>query len=321
VLQSTLRLIGAFALLSLLTSASASVETLTQVLQNRGLTVSGQAIPNLDKPITSYEILEDERIFLIAYYVYDGSGLLREPLLVTRFDRLAQTWRSAEILRRDARAGPVDCFGSVTAVHSSVHGFYVGTHRNPSAGCTIVLTHDLAVRTTLYGWFLNVFGDGTVVYHNSQLHFAPTRYAEISIYHPERSSRVKIYPMKPYQRIRTEHINKVRAVYSDENWCRIRNHHCDPERFDNHLADGVEISDATDALAFVVKFDNKVWQRRTKGIEAPEEFTEVAYIYRNITRGPIEYREILLSDLKARFGDIPLRKVLEPAILVQIFGQ
>ncbi len=320
-LQSTLRLIGAFALLSLLTSASASVETLTQVLQNRGLTVSGQAIPNLDKPITSYETLEDERIFLIAYYVYDGSGWLREPLLVTRFDKLAQTWRSAEILRRDARAGPVDCFGSVTAIHSSVHGFYVGTHRNPSAGCTIVLTHDLAVRTTLYGWFLSVFGDGTVVYHNSQLHFAPTRYAEMSIYHPERSSRVKIYPMKPYQRIRTEHINKVRAVYSDENWCRIRNHHCDPERFDNHLTGRVEINGTTGALAFVIKFDNKAWQRPTQGIEAPEEFTEVAYVYRNVTQGPIEYREILLSDLKARFGDIPLRRVLEPAILVQIFSQ
>jgi hypothetical protein len=297
------------------------VETLTHVLQNRGLTASDQAIPNLDKPITGYEILDDERVFLIAYYVYDGSGLLREPLFVTRFDRLARTWRSAEILRRDARAGPVDCFGSVTAIRSSVHGFYVDTHRNPSAGCTIVLTHDLAVRTTLYGWFLNVFGDGTVVYHNSQLHFAPTHYAEMSIYHPERSSRVKMYPMKPYQRIRTEHINKVRAVYRDEQWCRARNHHCDPERFDNHLAGRVEISDATGALAFVIKFDNTVWQRQTKDMETAGKFTEVAYIYRNVTRGPIEYREILLSDLKARFGDIPLRKVLEPAILAQIFGQ
>jgi hypothetical protein len=321
VLQTKLYLRGAFVLLGLLASAAASVETLTHVLQRRGLTVSGQAIPNLDKPITGYEILDDEALFLIAYYVYDGSGLLREPLVVTRFDRLAQTWRSAEILRRDARAGPVDCFGSVTAIRPSVHGFYVGTHRNPSAGCTIVLTHDLAVQTTLYGWLLNVFGDGTVVYHNSQLHFAPTRYAEMSIYHPQRSSRVKIYPMKPYQRIRTEHINKVRTIYRDDNWCRLRNHHCDPERFDNFLAGSVEINNTTGALAFVIKFDNTVWQRRTKGVEAPEDFTEVAYIYRNISRGPIEYKEILLSDLKARFGDIPLRKVLEPAILLQIFGQ
>jgi hypothetical protein len=143
----------------------------------------------------------------------------------------------------------------------------------------------------------------------------------MSIYHPQRGNRIKIYPMKPYQRIRTEHINKVRTIYSDGHWCRTRNHHCDPERFDNYLTGGVEINDATGALAFVVKFDNTIWQRPTKDGETPEEFTEVAYIYRNITQGPIEYREILLSDLQARFGDIPLRKVLEPAILTQIFGR
>jgi hypothetical protein len=64
----------------------------------------------------------------------------------------------------------------------------------------------------------------------------------------------------------------------------------------------------------------EIWQRLAKNIEVPPRLTEVVYIYRSVHDSRrIEYREVLLSDLKARFGDIPLRKDLEPAILRQIF--
>lgn len=257
-----------------------------------------------------------------------------------------------------------------------------------------------------------------MVYHNNQIHFAPTHSAEISIYNPRWGRDVKIYPRKPYQPIRVEHIRKMRAAYSNETWCRERNHHCDPERFDDHLAgEGVEVSNATKALAFVVNFDNKplwseaerwrldgfqelrrylrreglrpelpddlfaylyadiartkrageseyvlglfkddpelhhlltaafaapprgnrasreyfrkldtrwdqpeIWRRLAKATESGPEFTQVVYVYRNVTtRKPIEYREILLSDLRARFGDIPLRACLQPPLLAAIF--
>ena len=65
----------------------------------------------------------------------------------------------------------------------------------------------------------------------------------------------------------------------------------------------------------------EIWQRLEKAIAVPPEFTEVVYSYRNVTnRLPIEYREMLLSDLRARFGSLPLRRYLEPDLLRRIFG-
>ncbi len=410
--------LGRAGFLILLLFSSSSAKTLSEVLQSHHLPTSAQAIPDLRKAITSYKILDDEKVFLIAYYLDDGSGFLKEALLVSRFDKLKRTWRTGEILHRDVRTGPVDCLRSVTRIDFSTQAFYVGTHLNPSAGCTIVVSHELLTRGAVYGWFLGAFSDGSVVYHNSQVHFAPIHFAEISIYDPERDTSTKIYPMKPYQAARIDHLRKVQAVYGDEGWCRKRNHHCDPDRFDNHLASRVEISDATRALAFVIKFDNKVywskadrwrlegfrelrrcigskaprsqlsdllfsylyadlnrvkrlnaqeqvleifnedlelqgllegafagqrpkgqrtraffstldprwedpaiWKRLTKAIEGPPEFTEVVYVYQNvINRGLVKYKEMLLGDLGARFGDVPLRKLLEQATLKQIFG-
>ena len=66
----------------------------------------------------------------------------------------------------------------------------------------------------------------------------------------------------------------------------------------------------------------RIWERLSEAIEIPLAFTEVVYIYRNVdNQGPIEYKEMLLSDLEARFGDIPIQKLLEPEILAQIFGR
>ncbi|HYM91636.1 MAG TPA: hypothetical protein VEW91_08395 [bacterium] len=399
-------------------SGAASAETLADALRTRGLAASPQVLPNLDKPITSYAVFEDGHEFLIAYYVDDGTGLLHAPLFVNRYDKVARAWTSAEIDGRAAQFSDTWCLGSAVDVRASTHAFYLGTHLNPSAGCTIVLSRDLAVQAVLPGWVLAVFGDGTIVYQRSEVHFAPTHYAELSLYDQTHRRDVQIYPMKPYQRIRTEHINRVRQVYSNEAWCRAHNHHCDPELFDNFLVGEVAISDATRALAFQVAFDNtvywsdverwrlegfrslrrymletglqgplsdalfmylyedlrsaerfpgrahmlqtleadrevlalvaeaslkerrpdqnwraffdaldprwerpEIWARLATAIAVPPEFTEVAYVYRNVANGlPIEYREMLLTDLRTRFGRFPLQRYLDPDMLRRIFG-
>jgi hypothetical protein len=65
----------------------------------------------------------------------------------------------------------------------------------------------------------------------------------------------------------------------------------------------------------------ELWARLARIISVPPEFTDVAYIYRNITNGlPIEYREMLLSDLGTRYGRRPLQRYLEPDMLRRIFG-
>jgi hypothetical protein len=65
----------------------------------------------------------------------------------------------------------------------------------------------------------------------------------------------------------------------------------------------------------------ELWARLAKIISVPPEFTEVVYVYRNVTNGlPIEYRETRLSDLRRRDGRRPLQRYLEPDMLRRIFG-
>jgi len=395
---------------------------LADAIRAGGLTANPQVLRNLDKPITSYAVFQDAQEFLIAYYVDDGTGSLKEPLFIDRYDKGAHAWKSTKITSGDPKISDSWCLGSLgsgVSIRASTHGFYVGTHLNPSAGCTIVLSRDLAVQRVLTGWLLAVFGDGTVVYQRSQVHFAPTHYAEVWLYDRTRGRDLQIYPLKPYQRIRTEHINRVRRVYGNEAWCRAHNHHCDPELFDNFITGDVAINNATSALAFQASFDNtvywsdiersrlnsfrsvrtyiqetglggtlsdelfmrlyedlrnavrvwgraqmqqtlegdrelfdlvtraslqerrpdeswraffdsldprwerpEIWQRLAKAIAVPPEFTQVVYVYRNVTNGlAIEYREMLLSDLRTRFGRLPLQRYLEPDLLTRIFGR
>jgi hypothetical protein len=238
---------------------ASSAETLGDALRSRGLVASAQGLGNLDRPITSYSVFNSEKEFLITYYLDDGSGALHEPLFVSRYDKVAQTWRSVTITDRAAQAVDVRCLGSAVSIRAETHGFYLGTHLNPSAGCTIVLSRDLSIQTVLPGWVLGVFADGAILYERSQTHFAPTHYAELSLYYPAHRQTVDIYPMKPFQRIRAEHISRVRRVYSNAAWCRAHNHHCDPERFDNFVVGEAAVSDAANALAFQVAFDNTVY--------------------------------------------------------------
>lgn len=238
---------------------ASSAETLGDALRSRGLVASPHVLENLDRQITNYSVFNSEKEFLIAYYLDDASGALREPLFVSRYDKVARTWRSVTITDRAAQAVDVRCLGSAVGIRAETHGFYIGIHLNPSAECTIVRSRDLSIQTVLPGWVLGVFADGVILYQRSEIHFAPTHYAELSLYNPEHRQTVDIYPMKPYQRIRAEHISRVRRVYSNEDWCRAHNHHCDPERFDNFVVGDAALSDTTSALAFQVAFDNTVY--------------------------------------------------------------
>jgi hypothetical protein len=65
----------------------------------------------------------------------------------------------------------------------------------------------------------------------------------------------------------------------------------------------------------------ELWERLAKLITVPAEFMDVIYVYRNLTNGlPIAYREVLLDDLRTRFGPLSLQQYLEPGLLRDIFG-
>ncbi len=409
---------AAAAVIPLVVALPAGAETLRDVLAARGHRAEARALRYLDRSITGVGLFEDERSLLVAYYLGDGRGHLVPPLLVSRLDKRARAWKTVEVSGLAAGPGMVECAGSVTDAHAGRDHVYLDIHLSPSAGCLLVLSRDLAVRVALRGWFLGVFRDGTIVYHRSQVHFAPTHPAEVALYDVRRRQDRTILPMPPHQPARQAHIERLRPVYADQAWCAARNHHCDPERFDSRLVGRPALDDATGALAFVVAFDNTVfwteaerwrlegfrglrreldrgavgpaprealfrylaadlgrirnlgaeaavvglfdgdaeleallgaalaatprpgesgrafleavdprwtrpeaWRRLAEAVRVPPEVTPVAYVYRGVTGGrAIEYREMLLDEVRARVGDLDPARWLEPAILRRIFG-
>jgi hypothetical protein len=235
----------------------AAAETLGDALRARGVAARPKDLHDLGQAITSYGVLDDARAFVIAYYRADGTGALREPLVVRRLDRTSFQWRSAELSRK--AIGTDRCLGPATAVRWAGRDLVIGTHITPSAGCTIVLGPELSVQKVLAGWFLAAFPDGSIVYHRSQVHFAPTHSVEIAVWEPRRGRDRTLYPMKPHGRLRLEHMARIATKYADEAWCRTRNHHCDPERFDESLVGDVAVDGVTSALALVVGLDNTAW--------------------------------------------------------------
>jgi N-acetylneuraminic acid mutarotase len=307
--------------------------TLRTALTENGIDTENIDMSDIDKNINSYDTLNDPKMFCIAYYLGDGSNGLGNKLYVRLYKKDENKWlyevldletlivklRGTYLTQEDFVAKAKLVVGSIGGIHSSKDHIYIFGHISPSAGTTLVLSNDLKYQDAFYGWVLAIFDDETVVYYNSQVHFAPTYYVEISIYNPNTKMGKQIYPMKPYQEIRLEHIRKVKEAYDaiGEDWFRENNHHMNPELFNNNLGK-VAINNNTHSLAFVISYDNS---EISKAFPETTETTDVVYVYKNVNNGKeITYKEILLSDLKAKYGDVPISEYLEPERLDEIFG-
>jgi hypothetical protein len=393
-------------------------QTLREVLRENGMDLRRANLVDLDKAITSYAVLHEGKEFCIGYYLFGDSSELSPAVTVVLFNEAHQRWISRRISFDSLAVRP----GSILAIHRTKNFFCLDSHINPSAGLLIILTDRLKYHDVVYGWFLGAYSDETVVYHNNQIHFAPTHYTEISIYNPHTRSSRMIYPLKPFQEIRLAHTAKVKAAYGrkGEEWFRTHNHHMNPELFNDRWNDRLSLSDKQYALAFTIGFDNteywsdderlklesfmglrtrltgqspsesledalfmslyedlmrvknlnesdavldlfrsdtvlqpmiksvldasvqrngtswraylvsldprwgepEYWHRLSRAIVVPgDESTEVLYVYRHVDDDEhIEYKEMLLPDAKARFGDVSLSVLLEPAVLNRIFG-
>jgi hypothetical protein len=233
----------------------ARAETLREVLRAKNAPPAGQSLVNLDKPITSYQILDEAENFLIAYYVDDGSGALNGPLIISHYERTARKWRTGEIRRTILETE--GCLGSATGARAVGDKIYLELHINPSASCTLVLSTNLDLKKVLAGWVLAAFADGRVIYQNNEIHFAPVHAAKVSQFDPRSGQDIEIYPRKPFQEIRAAHIAKITGYFAhNPDWCNAHNNPCDPEWFDSDIQGDVAVSDKTDSLAFTIQFDN-----------------------------------------------------------------
>jgi len=66
----------------------------------------------------------------------------------------------------------------------------------------LIISSDLKLEACLYGWLLGRLGAETVIYHRSQIHFAPVHPAEIALHDLRTKRDVTLFPPKPESTIR-----------------------------------------------------------------------------------------------------------------------
>lgn len=310
VISFTMRSFTLVALITVLSFTPLWSETLRDILTQNGFDYVPLMV--LDQAILGPEVSNTTDFFSVGYFIDDRTTW---EVHVVLFDRKKQQWFETKLNLRESEY----CFGSnaITGIQYSKNFLYMKTHINPSAGCTLIFSKELQFQSALYGWPLAIFDDETVVYHNSEVHFAPTHPAAISLYNPVTKSGKKIYPMKPYQSIRLKHIEKMKEAYSNEDWCREKNHHCDPESFNDSIGE-IEINNKTDSIIFQAYFSGDY---RVNPQDSREEPASVVYMYRHV-RDPqrIEFKEIMEDDVRKKLGELPLSDYLQPEILSKIFG-
>ncbi|MGB2641156.1 MAG: hypothetical protein WAN32_19550, partial [Candidatus Acidiferrum sp.] len=230
-------------------------KTLRELLVAEHVPVDADTLHNLDKVITSGAELNDAKQFAMAYYLSDATGLLHAPIYMDVYDRRTERWRSGEIAAATVRwkGTDVDCFGSVLAITAIADSFALETHINPSAGCELILSSELKLKTSLYGWIVGYFADGSIVYQRSEVHFATVHPAELAIYNPETGKEFTIFPHKPFQEVRLRIIEDLREFFkTHKDYCQKADDPCDPEYFDSAITGKVVTDDREHALAFVV---------------------------------------------------------------------
>jgi hypothetical protein len=157
--------------------------TLGAALLQRNLPVPKDAA-DIEQPITSYSVLDDERGFVIAYYGVEPDAMLRE-LRVRAYDRRSGTWRSARF---------PEPIGSVLSVERNQDFLFVTGHASPSAAPLLVLSDSLDLKRRLDGWPVLMLDDGRVVFTRSMVHFAPAHAAVLALYDPARDREETLYP-------------------------------------------------------------------------------------------------------------------------------
>jgi hypothetical protein len=279
--------------------------------------------------ITSYEVLSRPDQFVLAYYVATGSDRLDPPLRLLRYDKLTGKWSTAEFSDIETDVEPdldAPCLGSAVGITEAGNTLYVGVHLSPSAECLLVLSRDLELKKTLYGWPVANFSSGAIVLQKSMVHFAPTHPLELSVFDPSSGTLTPIYPPLS-DRFRAEYVRRLQADISPSDRCVGENCEISAERFDNDFAfsciasscqSQIATNDETGALAFIAQFFPIGFLRFDMVKRSPEWSEQVVYVYR-IFPGPIEYRAFRPSDMKEHFGITSLGELLSPEALKRIF--
>lgn len=295
-------------------------KTLRQVLSNQNVSLGASTLTNLDKRIASYAILNNSSQVAVAYTLADEKNEVTPSMHVDRYDRRTSQWFTTAL--GDGTAGHPEmdftCTGSLESIHGYGAQLVLETTLNPDAGCTLLFSEDLKLEATLFGWLIGRLND-ELIYERSEVHFAAVHPTQIWLYDTRNKQDFSIFPRMPYPSVWMARIEQLREFYrTHESWCKANNDPCDPEQFDSSLIGDVATSDQEKALAFIISYEQI---QGFTGDQKPSGPKQVVYVYRNVdNERQLEYREMLMSEVQMRFGDVPLIKLLEPERLKQIFS-
>ncbi len=295
--------------------------TLADVLKQNSVSFHLNSVSHLNDSITSYATLNTDDEFLIAYYLVNPGNELHFPLFLTRFDKRSGKWQETSLtglkVKMSEETDPEtwDCIGAAVSLEGNGDWYYLNLHWNPSAGCLVILNHDLTVHRTLTGWTAAFFKSGLVVYEGNMVHFAPVHPETLFLYDPVAHKSQEIYPQKsdPFRKNFSERLEEV----IDEKRCQENNWACDPDDFESS-AGPIEVNDETHSLAFRVDFETVGFIERYAAEDSGKwDDDEYVYVYQF---DPLRWREFSVYDLKPKFGTDSLRDLLAPEKLRQVFA-
>lgn len=335
--KSRLPLIGLLTLVAVCIVPSArGAQTLSALLAEHNIPASRIAARDADRQITSFAVLDDADLFMVAYYVDDGSGKLQPPLHVGRYTKRDSRWIEGAISREQAMLpeSQIDCLGSAEDIHRLSDVYLIDTHLTPSAGCIIVVSSKLKFENVLDGWYLGGLAPRIVVFQQSQVHFAPTHPLVVRMYDldlekikPGVQSRVPDATLFPLAQddIRRQYVERLQHLVGDSTWCNVHNSHCDPEQFEGELVSTsgpsgklLVTSDANRAIAFAVAYSPVGIVPEETIARTPDLKKRVVYVVR-LASGGFNYSAFPLEEMKS-FGASGIEDLVNPPVLDKVFA-
>jgi len=282
---------------------SLSAETLKDALKAAVVPTAQFSQIDLDAKITSYAVSEGEP-FLLAYYVDNGSGLIQPPLRVVRYDRASGSLRRSDFSAVAAPFQPatpiaLDCLGSAITISEHASIVYIDTHCTPSAGCLIVLSSALELKTAVSGWLLGVIGADYAIFQGSEIHFMSVHPLHIEVLNLKRNQPEQVYPFANDPQRRA--FSKLIQPLISNRWCMDNNAQCDPDNFDADVKGGVIVNEAAKLFGFEAQFDAGGFGDAAETRVKPRA---VAYVYRE-RGGTWEHREFGESELQRLLSGVP----------------
>ena len=254
---------------TLLIALASPAQTLRDVLKTNGIPESTFNASELDGNVNAAAAIKDNRV-LVVYMRVDKSNMFTGDPLLIQFNR-----NSRAIVRTEIKPEDTDrCCGSPDNVQVIGEYLVLSFHVNPSAATMLVLSKDLKLVTTLYGFDLREAAPGQLVFIENMIHFAPVHPERLQLANLRTGRRVELYPPQG-DALRAEFAREHARHMPQYETCMQMNDSCTPELYDEDIE--FTDNDRGGNFEFIVRRDAS---HRTDNGQPPETVASAAALYR-----------------------------------------